>query len=309
MLIFGIDTPQRQRSLSTPPTSADYAPASRIAEFEKLRSSSSIATSGPPPLGVQSPSPADTLRSIAGLAQLDPAAPPSGSSTPPGPADLDAAIQSRLRDIERLLADARKYPARQHRSRSPSPCPAPVWPVRQSVPTPLAAQAFSYRDALLAQKVHPDRIERRLIPLRRPRNPTAVRAPAQRAAGPPPIPYHSRPQGSPSPASPLASAIAADQVSTLSRKQLVDILRDALNPLPLTGGAPHRPNHGQGKRRAYRGRQRPTAVLPHAYLGDHYAPTGLHPTQRSLPPQDHVFASYRTQPSRGSGQRGRRDRA
>jgi hypothetical protein len=208
--------------------------------------------------------------------------------------------------IQNLLKDLSGLPPRPflpaRRSRTPLPPQATVAPAQHRRQQPRT----SYRDAVLTRPRQPlPPPVRQYIPLPRQSRP-AVSLPQ----GPPPIPYHSRPR--PAPPSPPTPTL-----DHLSRQQLIDLLR---RQTPLAVGAPRSRAFRESRRRAFRGPSTATAeVTVRAYRDtyvpnqataraycDTYVPTRLHPSQRSLPPQNHVFATIHPTRPRGLKRQRRR---
>jgi hypothetical protein len=136
-------------------------------------------------------------------------------------------------------------------------------------------QLRSYRDALESRPKQPTPTPRQLVPLGRPRPKAAPSSPGP----PPPIPHHSRPLPAGSP------PIGFD---SLTRKQLIDLLREVLKFDPLAFGTPQfsSPRH---RRRAFRGNSTTAAQNSRAYSKSS-TPTQLH-HRSPLISQSHAFSA------------------
>jgi hypothetical protein len=277
-----------------------------------LSLSSTSTSSGTPPLGDQFRA---RRSSLPAQAPLPTAQPTLALSTPaqvtPVPSPTVRSIPDIVRDVERLLRELTEHPSRPVR-----PTQTRRQPPASTLPPPPAflpaRPAFSYKDALLKPPTPPQPPRKKgLTPLNRRRQQPSPTAWNQ----PPPVPHHSRPGQLPRDRSARHHALPRDLINAhlplLSRKQLIEILRDVLfqrDSTPDFSGAPqfgsYRPTSTAvnsnytasffgpaGNRHAYHSVSEPNHYRPHPYS---------YPSQR-----DAFLSSSHRSARRSRGGRGR----
>jgi hypothetical protein len=278
--------------LSTPidqPLLPEHPPVSSRWIALDFTASAPSTFSRPPPLGdylhPNSPDSPTTTSPVF----LDQSRPPPVPKAPSIP-ELVNKIERLLRNLSGIPPPPLPYRRALNAKRS-----APLPPQSSLAPVPLLNRppTRSYRNAALQpKKTHQFvPLQRQFVPLRQ----TSRQQPAL-SQGPPPIPYHSRPSGN------TLSALAQprpllDQLHCLSRKQLIDLLREALDPLALE--APQTTSFRGTRHRAFRGQATSTQPRPRAYqLGP--TPNFIHPSRPALRSQNDTFISRRQRSSKRS---------
>jgi hypothetical protein len=237
-----LPTPPHQQ-----PLFAEHPPTSNRTIALDLSSSLSTPLSGPPPWGGLSTFNRDQILPTLVPVHLDTptTCQPSPKTAPTGPA-LVLGIQRLLRELSRIPPPPLPYrrPANAARS-APLPAQSTLAPSRPAPARPNVA-GKSYRDTVTTRQGRTQlAVPRQLVPLRRQAPPLP---PIARPQGPPPIPLHSRPTTLAS-YQPQPESLAAS-LACLSRKQLIDILLDALGP--LNTGAPQFGAFRPPRHRAFR---------------------------------------------------------
>jgi hypothetical protein len=263
-----------------------------------LSSSSSTTSPGTPPLGDPTPlyhltesnahlSVSDICHNRAGLSKgvVDYLESP-----------IDVRVEILLKTVTQLIATT--PPLRSHKprfgTRRPKQTPPslasritwihpPPQEQRQQPRTLTYSDAVQSRPKSALKSLTP--LTRQLVPLNRTR-PTIKPRP-----GPPPIPHHSRP---PPPGSPPTG------FDSLSRQQLIDLLRTTLKLDPLNFGTPDFCTFRAPRHRAFRGK-----TLDSAHESLNSASNLLPRHRQPLPSQSHVFSQAHTRRQRAA-QRPRR---
>jgi len=248
----------------------------------ELSSSSTSPPAGTPPLGDPSPlyhftesnrhlSVSDICSNRAGLSEgviefLE---------TP-----VDIRVEILLKTVTQLIATTPplrrkiRFATRQPKQTGPS-LASRISRYNQPPPQQQQPRPRSYRDAVntrpkpILKTTAP--LARQLIPLNQPRPATQPRP------GPPPIPHHSRPAPAGSPPKGFDS---------LTRQQLIDLLREVLKIDPLAFGTPQTSTFRTTRRRAFRTKTLNSASNPLNSASDLLP---LH-HRRPLAPQSHVFS-------------------